>query len=266
MLNGDGEALLHRNFHDIARYAARLRLPNVYFNTNGTLLTPAFIDEFITYFTGSVNVSLDGFKESHERLRVGSSYEKVVGHTEYLLAAVKSAGANIKVSVSYCNYDQPDEEREEFVKYWVEKVDAVSIGEVYDKNYRIISKRLNSPENSRRLRCGVPWETFIIRHDGRVVPCSNCFALGWGWVQYEDIVLGDANEESLADIWKGKKFERLRARVLRDNFSGTICESCERWNMYACFPDEIQDRVKITRTGVFTTFRKLPLPADEKGE
>ena len=82
LLNGDGEALLHPEFHGIARYACELNLPAVYFNTNGTLMTPQFSDELVTYFKGAVQVSLDGFKESHEQLRCGSSYEKVISHLD----------------------------------------------------------------------------------------------------------------------------------------------------------------------------------------
>ncbi|MDR1360646.1 MAG: radical SAM protein [Deltaproteobacteria bacterium] len=251
MLNGDGEALLHPQFHAIAGRAAQLRLPNVYFNTNGTLLSPAFTDALVAYFRGAVAISLDGFKESHERLRVGSSYETVIGHIEYLLGAVQSSGAEITVSVSYCNYDQPEGERGEFVKYWVERVDAVSVGEVYDEKYQMISRPLNIKEGQQRLRCGVPWETFIVRSDGSVVPCSNCFASA-----DEALVVGDARKQSLPDIWRGEKFQAWRDRMAAGAYTGTVCETCGRWAMYVLLPDEIQGDVKISRTGVFTTYRK----------
>lgn len=252
MLNGDGEALLHPEFHQIAGYAVSLGLPSVYFNTNGTLFTRAFTDKFVTYFKGSVSISLDGFKESHERIRVGSSYDLVIDNIKYLQERIQQTGADIKIGVAYCNYDQPAGERDAFVEYWVDKVDVVSIGEVYDKDYRMISNQLNRPEDPKRVMCGVPWQTFIVRWDGKVIPCSNCFSLD----DTDDQILGDALTHSLYDIWHGAKSSLLRAKTEAWELQGTICEACDRWNMYVLFETEEQDDVTISRSGVFTTYRR----------
>ena len=252
MLNGDGEALLHPHFQEIARYAVALGLPDVYFNTNGTLMTPGFTDEFVKYFRGSVSFSLDGFKESHERLRRGSSYETVCRHIDYLLEQIKKTKAAIKVGVAYCNYDQPAGECEKFSNYWIERVDTVSIGEVYDKNYHIVSPQINQPVKKERLLCKLPWETFIVRWFGKVAPCSSCFSLG----EREDVILGDARTQSLQEIWEGEVVRKLRRRLLEWKLKDSICESCERWNMYVGFPDEEKNDIMIRRTGVFTTYSK----------
>lgn len=253
MLNGDGESLLHPDFHEIARYAVTQGLPNVYFNTNGMLMKPHFVDEFITYFKGSVSFSLDGFKDSHERLRRGSSYELVTSNIAYLQKAIEKTGAPIKITAAFCNYDQSEGEREEFITYWVERVDMVSVCEVYDKDYRMISNQINTPEKKRRVMCNVPWETFIVRWDGTVIPCSNCFSLG----NTNDIVLGDAKKQLLKDIWHQKEADYLRRRTEKWDLNGTICEKCDRWNMYVLIKDEIKDGIIIKRSGVFTTYTKI---------
>ena len=254
MLNGDGEALLHPRFHEIARHAVSLGLPNVYFNSNGTLFKREFVDEFITYYKGAVSISLDGFKESHERIRKGSSYDSVVNNIFYLNDWIKKNNLPIELSVSYCNLDQPEGEREEFIKYWLKQVNKVSIGEVYNKDYKIISNRLNTKTNSNRVECRVPWETFIVKWDGLVIPCSNCFSLD----DDPDIVLGDAKKQFLKDIWNGKNIIKLRQRMENiSNIAGTICENCERWNMYVCFEDEKDYGFIKKRSGVFTTYIKV---------
>lgn len=254
MLNGDGEALLHPRFHDIARYAVQLGLPNVYFNTNGTLLNRQFTDKFLTYFRGAVSISLDGFKESHERIRVGSSYEKVIDNLEYLRTRVLETQAPINISVAFCNYDQPKGERDDFVKYWIDRVASVTVGEVYDQDYRIISRQINRQDELKRIQCGVPWETFIVRWDGCVIPCSNCFSLG----QQGNFILGDARTQSLEEIWHGAPITDLRERSERWQLDGTTCQNCERWNMYVQFDDRIENGMIVSRSGVFTTYRKQP--------
>lgn len=251
MLNGDGEPLLHPNFHEIAQYATRLELPEIFFNTNGTLFSKNFTDEFIKYYKGSVSFSLDGFKESHERLRVGSSYDKVKTNIEYLLQGIQEKNAPIKVSVAYCNYDQPVEEKDAFIKYWIERVYSVSIGEVYNKDYQLISKQINRQKYKERLKCEIPWSTFIVRYDGIVVPCSNCFSSG-----AVHLHLGDSNNQALKKIWHGKKLKDLRYNTRKWQIKGTICEKCERWNMFVQYGERNENGLIVSRSGVFTTYRK----------
>ncbi len=252
MLNGDGEALLHPEFHKIARYACEQGLSNVFFNTNGTLFSKEFTDAFVQYFKGSVCFSLDGFKESHERLRVGSSYEKVVSNLEYLLQRVREEHSPIKVQVAYCNYDQPPGEREAFIKYWCGRVDGVSIGEVFNKEYQIISNQLNRQEHAQRIRCKVPWATCIVGWDGLVFPCSNCFPI----VGEKGYVLGDAKKQKLVEIWHGEQTTALR-KITKDwNIAGTLCEKCDRWNMFVSFGSHEEQGLDVTRSGVFTVYKK----------
>ncbi len=254
MLNGDGEALLHPKFSEIAGHAMALGLTKVFFNTNGTLLKKEFTDNLVSFFKGSISVSLDGFKDSHERIRRGSSYELVFNNIRYLQNRIKETDADIKISVSFCNYDQPVGEREDFVKYWVDRVDSVTVGEVYDSEYKIISNRINKQDNRNRVQCQVPWETFIVRFNGTVVPCSNCFSLGIN----DDVVLGNAACQRLSEIWNGKEIQGLRHRIESWDLSNTICDKCERWNMYVNFSErEESDGIMMSRTGVFSTFKKI---------
>jgi radical SAM protein with 4Fe4S-binding SPASM domain len=253
MLNGDGETLLHPNFHEIAEYAILSGLTNVYFNTNGTLMTPEFTDKFLKYFKGSVSISLDGFKESHERMRRGSSYDMVTKNIFYLKKQVDKLHLPIKISVAYCNYDQPEGEREDFIKYWIDKVDMLTVGEVYDKDYKIISKKMNVSKNARRVKCLVPWRTFIVRWNGLVVPCSNCFSLAGS----NDIILGNAKDQALLDVWNGGNMDKFRQRMKKMDIKGTVCEKCERWNMFLSFPVEKNDGMTITKTGVFSFYQKI---------
>jgi radical SAM protein with 4Fe4S-binding SPASM domain len=253
MLNGDGETMLHPRFHDIAEYACSLSLPSVFFNTNGTLMTPPFSDRFIRYFKGNVSFSLDGFKESHERLRKGSSYDLVISNIEYLQAQIQSQKLPITIQVCYCNYDQPANEKDDFVAYCLDKVDCISLCDVYDKNYNVISsKPLNLTCKEKRIVCNVPWETFIVRWDGTVICCSSGFSL-----DNCDTSLGNANREALVDIWFGEKFQKWRYKAENLELAGSICERCERWKMYLFFPDELKDSILIKRSGIFTSYRRI---------
>ena len=50
--------------------------------------------------------------------------------------------------------------------------------------------------------CQFPWSSMSILCDGRVVPCCN---------DYDgELVLGDANEQTLKEIWNGEPYKMLR--------------------------------------------------------
>lgn len=252
MLNGDGESLLHPRFLEIAEYAMTQNLPSVYFNTNATKLDAKVADELCRFFKGSIQISLDGFKESHERIRIGSDYETVFRNVEYLRQRIKETGAEISLTVSYCRYDQPAGEMADFVKYWIERVDCVSTGVVWDKEYKLLTGAEEGYDPVERIKCQIPWQTMIVRWNGKVIPCSNCFTKG-----YEGyFIMGDANETSLVDIWKGAQFAEWRARHDRWDFKDTVCETCDRWKMCVTYPDKIENGLQVSRSGCFTTFRK----------
>ena len=252
MLNGDGESLLHPDFLEIARYAVNQHLPSVYFNTNATRLTPSVTDELVGFFKGTIQISLDGFKDSHERIRVGSHYEQTIGNVNYLLRRIEETKAPISITVSYCRYDQPEEELMEFVHYWAQRVDSVSTAVVYDKDYRVIAGDVEQFSPKQRVKCEVPWETLIVRWNGKVIPCSNCFPKGYSG----DFILGDAGNSTLASVWKGEAYRRWREMHDVGSFKDTVCERCERWRMSVHFPDAVEDGLQVQRTGVFTTYRK----------
>jgi radical SAM protein with 4Fe4S-binding SPASM domain len=253
MLNGDGESLLHPRFLEIAEFAMAQNLPSVYFNTNATRLDKHMADELVRFFKGSIQLSLDGFKESHERLRVGSNYDVTVGNVDYLRQRIKETGAPISLVVSYCRYDQPQGEKEQFIDYWLDRVDMVSTGVVWDDEYRLCSGAEEGYDPKQRLQCGVAWQTLIVRWNGLVIPCSNCFTKGYDGY----FIMGDANTQSLKEIWRGQPFHDWRVRMEESAFENTVCDSCDRWKMFALFDDEIKDDVRIKRSGMFSTYSKV---------
>lgn len=253
MLNGDGEPLLHPKYIEILRMAIDEGVPNPYFNTNGNKMGRAFVDELVTFFKGGVQISLDGLKAEHERIRIGSNYDLVSENIEYLRRRIKETGADITVTVSYCRYTQPEGELERFIEYWIDRVDTISTGIVYDKDYLVISGAEKKYDPQERIQCVIPWQTFIVRWNGIAVPCSNCFTKG-----YEgNFVLGNANTQSLLEIWNGELFKRWRQRHVDWEFDNTVCSKCDRWKMGAVYEDEIKDGMRIKHTGTFTTYSRI---------
>lgn len=72
---------------------------------------------------------------------------------------------------------------------------------VYDKNFYNWQGIIRKDEESR-VRCSHPFKSFIVFWDGRCVPCC---------VDYDGAyIIGDANKESLEEIWNSKKMQAIR--------------------------------------------------------
>jgi len=66
----------------------------------------------------------------------------------------------------------------------------------------------------------MPWQSITIMWDGIVVPC--CFDFN------KFYPLGDANKESLLDIWQGDKMRNLREELCADTdiITNKLCVNC----------------------------------------
>jgi len=66
--------------------------------------------------------------------------------------------------------------------------------------------------------CASPFEQLFISWDGVCTPCC---------LDYDcRIVVGDANNESLTDIWNGQRFQELRQGILEGRLVNPYCQVC----------------------------------------
>jgi len=71
----------------------------------------------------------------------------------------------------------------------------------------------------RQGMCVLPWTVLPVRHDGNVVLCCNDFA--------SDVVMGNVNETSLAEIWQNAKYAAYRRELgTCDRSQLPLCNQC----------------------------------------
>lgn len=94
-LQGLGEPMMHPQFFEMVIYAARRGI-QVTTNSNLTLLTDRAAEHCITSGLDCIHISIDGATPStYERIRVGSSFERVVGNLERLVTARRRFGSQL---------------------------------------------------------------------------------------------------------------------------------------------------------------------------
>jgi radical SAM protein with 4Fe4S-binding SPASM domain len=79
-----------------------------------------------------------------------------------------------------------------------------------DGTYSIKNKLLD--------HCWKMWHSCVITWDGKVVPC--CFD------KDAHFVLGDLNENTFEEIWRGEKYDHFRASLLRSRSEIEMCKNC----------------------------------------
>jgi radical SAM protein with 4Fe4S-binding SPASM domain len=76
--------------------------------------------------------------------------------------------------------------------------------------------------------CGRPWTVMYVTANGRALPC--CIA-PFSQHGYENYTLGDATQETLAEIWNGPRYQTFRKALQTDRPPGT-CRNCGlRWSL-----------------------------------
>ena len=78
-LSFNTEPLLHRKFGDLLSITSKHKIPSVYMTTNGTLLNDNLINDIIIYNVSSLVISIDAAtKQTYERIRVGSNFDRLI--------------------------------------------------------------------------------------------------------------------------------------------------------------------------------------------
>jgi radical SAM protein with 4Fe4S-binding SPASM domain len=96
------EPLIHRRFGELLAIAAKYRIPRVYMNTNGLLLSETIIHQMIESQFHAVAVSIDAAtKETYERIRVGSHFDNVIANIQ----AVNRAKARLNSDVPHLTFN-----------------------------------------------------------------------------------------------------------------------------------------------------------------
>lgn len=251
-LTGYGESFLNKDIFKMVSYAKR-HGSFVKFDSNGTLLTSAAIDQVFKSKLDLISFSLDGVtKKTYEKIRVGSNFEKVVaGITSlvdernkrksplqvHLAMVVQIDNVNElmdfiefgeKIGVDKVNptpvveYDLPSNKKfllDKYKKELSEVVEEYLLNKDKDKVAVDIDPIVGFIKEARKAKvCMIPWYSTYISWEGDVYPC--CY--------YYDgqIKFGNIYQDSFERIWNNSHYQKFR-ETLRDKRNNLpICKAC----------------------------------------
>lgn len=220
-MNGLGEPLLHRDFISMVRYATDVGINNTYINTNAMFLDEKMIDSLIQSGIHGIVVSVDGFsKEAYESIRIGGDRDLVYRNVMNALKRINAIeGDKPVLEIQFIEMPDIMHEKEMWYEFWKDKGANIKF-----QTYSTWGGKVDAVDGNKmnRRACGDSNNLFIL-WDGRIPYCL-C-----GDAECED-ELGNANTESLYDIWlrKGQTFSQYHKNHQFDKLP-LSCQRCPDW-------------------------------------
>lgn len=214
-LNHRGESLLHKDFCRMVAYAKEKNLITK-LHTNATLLTQELSKSLIESGLDMISFSFDAFdKESYEKIRVNAKYEQTIKNIRSFLKEKKGKKPYTQIELIKLNGIVHKFDLKKIKNTLNLHPDKYVIKEMHNWGGNISSKF----KSKDFVRCTFPWYSLTIFWDGTVVPCPQ------DW--FGDYALGNANENTITEIWDGKKIIGLRNEMNNKELKKP-CKNCDR--------------------------------------
>jgi len=196
-LNWRGEPLLHPDFSEMAAYAKKKGIIDVFMNTNATLLTEEKARDIISAGMDRIIISFEGYeKKFYESQRVGAAFEETVENIKKFMSLRKALNKSFPwVRIQTILLDELKPKMEQYSKFWGEIVDEVACIDLKNEVNRVAVK-----END--WVCPQLWQRMTISWDGGIMPCVND--------TFCKMRLGKIPEISIEEAWKSEKLETMR--------------------------------------------------------
>ena len=241
----DGESLIHPRFCDMVRYLKEANVTEkIWVKTNGSILCPAMNEELVKCGLDMIGVSVQGVTSQafYDIAGVRIDYEKY--RTNILDLFARSRG-KVKISVKVSDYGQSQEEKDKFIQDFSDRCDFISIEGLHGwsaserGDFRMgTDNTLDGTPIKEKIACPLTLYMLTVSASGKMAICNDA------WMMTHDI--GDANTESLFDIWHGEKLKKFRMMHLTGNRSkNPECGTCQYISVIPDFIDD--DREEIIR-------------------
>lgn len=201
-----GEPTLHPKLVDTVRYAKEKGIREVSFLTNGTKLQLAYFIKLAEAGIDWITVSVDGMDETYNRIRKPLKFPDTLAKLRAIHAWKTANGREKPVIKIQGVWPAIRENPERFYNTFAPIVDLIAFNPLIDylhKDSDIVYQE--------GFFCPQYYQRVVISSNGKAAMCSND--------DHVEVVVGDANSQSIREIWHGPELNALRAKHReRDGF------------------------------------------------
>jgi radical SAM protein with 4Fe4S-binding SPASM domain len=224
---GLGEPFLDPEFVARLTRAHELGLKYIDITTNATLMGEVAVRAVIASKVFLLSVEIDGAdKAVYERSRPNADYDVVVANLQRVFTLRRELGSELPyVSISAIQWPDVVPSMPAFEALWrplLGPMDEIFVAQpvTWAGDRPVPGRRAATPDELRtRPTCRMLYKTLQIYFDGRATPCTYDHAC--------KLQVGDANTQTIEEIWQGDPLARLR-RLHEQGRSGEIelCRNC----------------------------------------
>ena len=225
---GNNEPFLIKDLHKYIHYAHKKGFIDIMLNNNGSALTKKRAQQILDSGLTRLRFSLDAFTaETYSKVRVGSiPLQRVIKNIETLIELKDKGNYKLPlIGVSFCKMRHNEHETDDFIKYWKNKVDMISI-QTYvpptpniDK-YKVYysTDQLNS-EPINEFKCVQPFQRVVIKNQS-IAPCCVSFN--------KNLIIGTIGKKNaIYNAWNSEKMNKLRDMLKKGEFYlDKTCKDC----------------------------------------
>jgi radical SAM protein with 4Fe4S-binding SPASM domain len=209
-----GEALLHKRFADCIRYAKDHGIKEVSTLTHGGKLTLPFVEEIIDAGIDWITISVDGTGDTYERIRKPIKFNDLFEKIKAIKAFKDERGLVRPVIKVQGIWPAIKEDPQKYYDTFAPYVDLVAFNPLID--YLAKDDDIAYVDN---FTCPQQYQRLVIGADGLVMKCSND--------EENQEVIGDANFETVHQIWHGERMNAVRELHRRRAFcESAVCRKC----------------------------------------
>mgnify|MGYP001198959049 CR=1 FL=1 len=231
VLHGYGEPFLDKFLIKRIEACKKLEIPT-YFSCTPATMTIEKAVKAMESGLGVLKFSIDALNDNDFK-KIRGKKANYTDSVEKILKLIEiKRERNLKTLLVPCmiSFGQSDEDKkkeEEFLNFWSDK-DVYAYVKSLDNKWLDNEKNKNVKNFSHyeKQYCEYPWTSLTIMADGNVVPCTQ--------ISNNEIVLGNVKENTLEEIWNGKKYKDFRQMHIDGKFpKGHKCkEKCDQKKIY----------------------------------
>lgn len=234
------EPLLHPKIIDFVQLCRQQGVPRVHITTNGQLLDKNRAIALLQAGLTSIDISIDAADpETYLRVR-GANLSRVESNVINFLRLRDCLRVPCQVRTAFVrNQNVTPEEEQRFRDRWLTKADSVfilNLAEYKETNMRLSQTNEALQDEIEHYRqkaqgrwaCLFPFKEMAVLPDGRIYYCiETLFRLGFD----KNIAsLGDYNQQTLQEIWRGDLFTQLRRDLILNQLNNrSACKNCDMW-------------------------------------
>ena len=220
-LNYINEPLIRNDLIKFIEYALSKGILDVYFSTNGILLSETLSEKLIKSGLTRLQVSIDAVtQETYDKVRPGGSLEKIKNNlNKFLELRKKLKSITPLVRVNFVKTTNNEFELDNFLNFWKDKVDMIGVQE-FIKPTKVVNEIKSKKSFKKNFKCSFPFKQLVINNEKQVLPCCTF----WG----EELALSKIEKpEDLKEAWNSEKMRNLRKKHLEGKyFEIPQCKNC----------------------------------------